>query len=67
MSISSGHASGQKWRGDSHRFRTFYAATNREKLSVAEFQSVYYQYWEYAEDAGAGTGEDTRTDPSVSG
>jgi hypothetical protein len=39
----------------------------RNQDSIAEFQSEYYQYWEYAEDAGAGTGEDTRTDPSVSG
>jgi hypothetical protein len=26
-----------------------------------------YQYWEYVEDISAGTGEDTQTDPSVSG
>ena len=26
-----------------------------------------YQYWEYVEDTSAGTGEDTQTDPSVSG
>jgi hypothetical protein len=33
MSLSSGRELGQKWRGNSHRFRTFYAATNRKKLS----------------------------------
>jgi hypothetical protein len=32
-----------------------------------EFQSEYYQYWEYVEDTSAGTGEDTHTDTSVSG
>ena len=39
----------------------------RNHDSIAEFQSEYSQYWEYVEDTGAGTGEDTRTDPSVSG
>jgi hypothetical protein len=39
----------------------------RNQDSIAEFQSEYYQYWEYVEDTGAGTGEDTHTDPSVSG
>jgi hypothetical protein len=37
----------------------------RNQDSIAEFQSEYYQYWEYVEDAG--TGEDTQTDTSVSG
>jgi hypothetical protein len=39
----------------------------RHQESIAEFQSEYYQYWEYVEDTGEGRGEDTRTDPSVSG
>jgi hypothetical protein len=39
----------------------------RDQDSIAEFQSEYYQYWEYVEDTNAGTGEDTQTDPSVSG
>jgi hypothetical protein len=39
----------------------------RDQDSIAEFQSEYYQYWEYVEDISAGTGEDTQTDPSVSG
>jgi hypothetical protein len=39
----------------------------RDQDSIAEFQSEYYQYWEYVEDTSAGTGEDTQTDPSVSG
>jgi hypothetical protein len=39
----------------------------RNQDSIAEFQSEYYQYWEYVEDTGEGTGEDTQTDPSVSG
>jgi hypothetical protein len=39
----------------------------RDQDSIAEFQSEYYQYWEYGEDTSAGTGEDTQTDPSVSG
>ena len=39
----------------------------RNQDSIAEFQSEYYQYWEYVEDTNAGTGEDTQTDPSVSG
>jgi hypothetical protein len=39
----------------------------RNQDSIAEFQSEYYQYWEYVEDTSAGTGEDTQTDPSVSG
>jgi hypothetical protein len=39
----------------------------RNQDSIAEFQSEYYQYWEYVEDISAGTGEDTQTDPSVSG
>jgi len=34
--------------------------------SIAEFQSEYSRYWEYVEDTGAGTGEDTQTDTSVS-
>jgi hypothetical protein len=38
----------------------------RNQDSIAEFQSEYYQYWEYVEDTSAGTGEDTQTDPSVS-
>jgi len=37
----------------------------RNQDSIAEFQSEYYQYWEYVEETGAG--EDTQTDPSVSG
>ena len=37
----------------------------RNQDSSAEFQSEYYQYWEYVEETGAG--EDTQTDPSVSG
>ena len=39
----------------------------RNQDSIAEFQSEYYQYWEYVDETGAGTGEDTQTDPSVSG
>ena len=39
----------------------------RNQDSIAEFQSEYSQYWEYGEDSGAGTGEDTHTDPSMSG
>jgi hypothetical protein len=39
----------------------------RNQDSIAEFQSEYYQYWEYIEETGEGTGEDTQTDPSVSG
>jgi hypothetical protein len=39
----------------------------RNQDSIAAFQSEYYQYWEYVEDTSAGTGEDTQTDPSVSG
>jgi hypothetical protein len=39
----------------------------RNQDSIAEFQSEYYQYWEYVEDIGEGTGEDTHTDTSVSG
>ena len=37
----------------------------RNQDSIAAFQSEYYQYWEYVEETGAG--EDTQTDPSVSG
>ena len=33
---------------------------------IAAFQSEYSHYWEYVEDTGAGTGEDTHTDTSVS-
>ena len=39
----------------------------RNQDSIAEFQSEYYQYWEYVEDTGEGMGEDTQTDPSISG
>jgi hypothetical protein len=39
----------------------------RNQDSIAEFQSEYYQYWEYVEDIGEGTREDTQTDTSVSG
>jgi hypothetical protein len=39
----------------------------RNQDGIAEFQSEYYQYWEYVEVMSAGTGEDTQTDPSVSG
>ena len=45
--------------------RTLRITRNQE--SIAEFQSEYYQYWEYVEETGAGAGEDTQTDPSVSG
>jgi hypothetical protein len=31
------------------------------------FPQRSYQYWEYVEETSAGTGEDTQTDPSVSG
>ena len=37
----------------------------RNQDSIAAFQSAYYQYREYVEETGAG--EDTQTDPSVSG
>jgi hypothetical protein len=37
----------------------------RNQDSIAEFQSEYYQYWEYVEDTSAGTGEDPQTAPSV--
>ena len=43
--------------------RTLRITQNQD--SIAEFQSEYYQYWEYVEETGAG--EDTQTDPSVSG
>jgi len=39
----------------------------RNQDSIAALQSEYYQYGEYVEDMSAGTGEDTQTDPSVSG
>ena len=39
----------------------------RNQDSIAEFQSEYYQYWEYVEDTSAGTGEAPQTAPSVSG
>ena len=39
----------------------------RNQDSIAEFQSEYYQYWEYSEETGEGEGEDTQTDTSVSG
>ena len=45
--------------------RTLRVTRNQE--SIAGFQSEYYQYWECVEDTSAGTGEDTQTDPSVSG
>jgi hypothetical protein len=47
------------------RDRTLRITRNQD--SIAEFQSEYYQYWEYVEETSAGTGEDTQTDPSVSG
>ena len=43
------------------------STTLESNKSLAEFQSEYSQYWEYVEDTSAGTGEDTQTDPSVSG
>jgi len=39
----------------------------RNQDSIAALQSEYSQYWEYVEDTSAGTGEDTQTDPAVSG
>ena len=39
----------------------------RNQASIAEFQSEYYQYWEYVEETSVGTDEDTHTDPSVRG
>lgn len=39
----------------------------RNQDSIAECQSEYSQYWEYVEETGEGTGEDTQTDTSVSG
>jgi hypothetical protein len=45
--------------------RTLRITRNQE--SIAEFQSEYYQYWEYSEETGEGEGEDTQTDTSVSG
>jgi hypothetical protein len=39
----------------------------RNQDSIAEFQSEYYQYWEYGEDISEGKGKDTQTDTSVSG
>src|SRR5678815_5061481 len=39
----------------------------RNQDSIAAFQAVYSQYWAYIEETGEGTGEDTETDPSVSG
>jgi hypothetical protein len=39
----------------------------RGQDSIAEFQSEYYQYWEYVAETRAGTGADTQTDPSVTG
>ena len=38
----------------------------RNQDSIAAFQSEYSHYWEYVEDTGAGMGEDTHTDTSVS-
>jgi hypothetical protein len=45
--------------------RTLRITRNQE--SIAEFQSEYYQYWEYVENTSEGTGEDTQTDPLLSG
>jgi hypothetical protein len=39
----------------------------RNQDSIAAFQAEYSQYWAYIEETGEGTGEDTETDPSVSG
>jgi hypothetical protein len=39
----------------------------RDQDSVAAFQLEDSQYWEYVEETGEGTGEDTHTDASVSG
>jgi hypothetical protein len=39
----------------------------RNQDSIAEFQSEYYQYWEYVEDSNESTGADPHTDPSVRG
>jgi hypothetical protein len=39
----------------------------RNQDSIAEFQSEYSQYWEYAEETSVSTGEDTHTDTSLSG
>ena len=39
----------------------------RNQDSIAEFQSEYYQYWEYIEVTDEGMDEDTQTDTSVSG
>jgi hypothetical protein len=44
--------------------RTLRITRNQDR--IAAFQSEYSQYWEYVEDTGAGTGEDTQTDMSVS-
>jgi hypothetical protein len=50
---------------DSTPDRTLRITRNQD--SIAEFQSEYYQYWEYIEETSAGTGEDTQIDTSVSG
>jgi hypothetical protein len=39
----------------------------RNPDSITALQSEYSQYWEFVEDTGPGTGEDTQTDTSVSG
>jgi hypothetical protein len=39
----------------------------RHQDSIAAFQSESSQYGEDVEETSAGTGEDTHTDPSVSG
>jgi hypothetical protein len=39
----------------------------RNQDSIVALQAEYSQYWEYSEEAGEGMGEDTQTDPSVSG
>jgi hypothetical protein len=45
--------------------RTLRITRNQDR--IAAFQAEYSQYWEYIEETGEGTGEDTHTDLSVSG
>ena len=45
--------------------RTLRVLRNQE--SIAEFQSEYYQYWEYVEETGHESENDPLIDTSVSG
>ena len=45
--------------------RTLRVLRNQE--SIAEFQSEYYQYWEYVEETADDSEKDPQIDTSVSG